>query len=238
LIETIGFMYQPIHQWTLRQLPRWLRLSRTIDQLNDWLGRGVYWLVMVMLTVGSWNVLGRYLGRAIGQNLTSNTSIEVQWYLFDLVFMLGAAYTLQRDNHVRVDVFYKNWSPRGQALANLVGTVCFLIPFSILVIVASWQWTANSWLVGELSPDPGGLPRFPIKTLIIISFSTLIVQGLSEAIKNLAIVLGVVVPNQSTTIHHAELASAELASIDHRATDDLNADTNNSTSSRDRDGGL
>ncbi|TAD75547.1 MAG: TRAP transporter small permease subunit [Oscillatoriales cyanobacterium] len=216
-------MYQSIQQWILRQLPQWLRLSRAIDRCNDWLGRGICWLVMVMLVVGSWNVVGRYLGRMIGQNLTSNTSIEVQWHLFDLVFMLGAAYTLQRDNHVRVDVFYKNWSPRGQALANLIGTVCFLIPFSVLVIIATWQWTINSWSVGELSPDPGGLPRFPIKSLIIISFSILIIQGISEAIKHLAIVVGLVIPNQSMTIQQSEMTAIT---------------SGDSGNSGDRDGGL
>ncbi len=192
-----------IAQWIRQQLPGWLTISRAIDRWNYKLGQAIYWLILVMLAVGSWNVIGRYLGRAIGQNLTSNTSIEVQWYLFDLVFLLGAAYTLQRDAHVRVDVFYKNWSFRTRAIANLVGTLCFLIPFSILIIIASWQWTANAWIVHELSPDPGGLPRYPIKSLIIISFGVLILQGISEVIKNLAIIFGMVTEEPYLPIAHS-----------------------------------
>lgn len=194
---------ESIAQWLREKLPGWLRVSRTIDRWNFKLGQAIYGLVLIMVAVGSWNVLGRYLGRAIGQNLTSNTSIEVQWYLFDFVFLLGAAYTLQRDAHVRVDIFYKNWSFRTQAIANLLGTLCFLIPFSVLVIIASWQWTANAWLVHELSPDPGGLPRYPIKSLIIISFSVLILQGISEVIKNLAIIVGLITEEPYSPLAHS-----------------------------------
>lgn len=190
-------------RWLQRQLPPWLRLSRQIDRWNFRLGQAMGWLVVAMLAIGSWNVIGRYLGRAIGQNLTSNTSIELQWYLFSGVFLLGAAYTMQRNGHVRVDVFYKNWSPRTQAIANLVGTVLFLMPFSALVLMASWQWTANAWMVQELSPDPGGLPRYPIKGLILISFVVLMIQGVSEIIKNLAIIAGLGTDPSSQPIAHS-----------------------------------
>lgn len=137
-----------------------------------------------MVGVGAWNVVGRYLGRWIGQNLTSNALIEVQWYLFDLVFLLGAAYTLKHDEHVRVDIFYRGWSRKRQALANLIGSILFLIPFSLMVIYFSWETVLNSWQIREMSPDPGGLPRYPIKTMIIISFVLLIFQGISQSIKS------------------------------------------------------
>ncbi|MBZ8180199.1 TRAP transporter small permease subunit [Oscillatoria salina] len=164
-----------------------LKIASIIDTINQWIGRLVYWLVLVMVLVGVWNVLGRYLGRWLGQNLTSNALIEIQWYLFDLVFLLGAAYALKHDDHVRVDLFYKDWSPKRKALANLIGTLLFLIPFCLMVIYFSWEWTLNSWVIFEQSPDPGGLPRYPIKSMIIISFVLLILQGISEAIKNWAI---------------------------------------------------
>ena len=141
-----------------------------------------------MILVGVWNVIGRTLGNAIGQNLSSNALIETQWYLFDLIFLLGAAYALKHNAHVRVDVFYSRWNRKRQALANLLGSLLFLIPFSILVIYFSWQWVYNSWAILESSPDPDGLPRYPIKTSILVSFALLILQGISEAIKNLAIV--------------------------------------------------
>ena len=88
-----------------------LNIAKIIDTINEWVGKLTYWLVLLMILVGVWNVIGRYLGRLIGQNLTSNAFIEVQWYLFDIVFLLGAAYTLKHDEHVRVDLFYKDWSP-------------------------------------------------------------------------------------------------------------------------------
>ncbi|MGL5196937.1 MAG: TRAP transporter small permease subunit, partial [Chroococcales cyanobacterium] len=81
-----------------------LRLSTLIDRLNEYIGRFMSWLVLLMVLVGVWNVIGRYLGRAVGQNLTSNALIETQWYIFDLIFLLGAAYALKHDEHVRVDV--------------------------------------------------------------------------------------------------------------------------------------
>lgn len=167
-----------------------LPIARKIDRFTNAIGKLAYWLVLIMIGVGVWNVLGRYVGNAIGQNLSSNALIETQWYLFDLVFLLGAAYTLQHNEHVRVDVFYDRWSRRKKALADFIGTVLFLLPFSTLVIVFSWGAIAKSWAVREVSPDPGGLPRYPIKTMILVSFALLILQGISDAIKNWAIFKG------------------------------------------------
>jgi TRAP-type mannitol/chloroaromatic compound transport system permease small subunit len=161
-----------------------LQLSRVIDALNEIIGRLAYWLVLLMVLVGVWNVIGRYIGRFIGQNLTSNALIEIQWYLFDLVFLLGAAYALKYNEHVRVDLFYKDLSPQRQALVNFIGSILFLIPFCGLIIYYSWEEIVNSWLQQEMSPDPGGLPRYPIQAVIIISLVLLILQGISEAIKN------------------------------------------------------
>ena len=163
---------------------RLLQISRIIDAVNEGIGRLSYWLVFFMVLVGVWNVVGRYIGRWIGQNLTSNALIEIQWYLFDLVFLLGAAYALKHNGHVRVDLFYKDLSPRRKALINFLGSIIFLIPFCGLIIYYSWGTILNSWKILEISPDPGGLPRYPIKSVIIISMILLILQGISEAIKN------------------------------------------------------
>lgn len=164
-----------------------LRLSRTIDAIAEWIGRFAAGLVLLMVGVGVWNVVGRYLGRFVGQNLASNSLIEIQWYLFDLVFLLGGAYALKHDEHVRVDVLYKGWGRKRRALVNFLGALVFAIPFCLTVIYVSWDWTLNSWKIWEQSPDPGGLPRYPIKSFIIISFFLLILQSISEAIKNWAI---------------------------------------------------
>ncbi len=165
-----------------------LKISEIIDTINQWIGRLSYWLVFFMVLVGCWNVVGRYLGRFIGRNLTSNALIEIQWYLFDLIFLLGAAYALKYDDHVRVDLFYKDRSRKTKAIINIIGVFCFLIPFCLMVIYYSWGTILNSWQIWERSPDPGGLPRYPIKSMIIVSMVMLIFQGISEAIKNLAIV--------------------------------------------------
>ncbi len=178
------------------KLQKLLQISRIIDTINEWIGRLTYWLVLFMVLVGVWNVVGRYLGRWLGQNLTSNALIEIQWYLFDLVFLLGAAYALKHNEHVRVDLFYKGWNRKRKALANLIGTLLFLIPFSVMVIYYSWGTIINSWKIGEISPDPGGLPRYPIKSMIIVGFVLLIFQGISEAIKNWAIFTDKLTPQE------------------------------------------
>ena len=164
-----------------------LRLSRWIDALNRQIGRLTSWLVLLMVLVGGWNVVGRYVGYALGRNLSSNALIETQWYIFDLVFLPGAAYTLQQDDHVRVDVFYGQWPSRRQVMADLFGTLFFLIPFCLMVIGVSWNAVLASWAIQETSPDPGGLLRYPIKAMIIVCFGLLILQGVSQAIKSWAI---------------------------------------------------
>ena len=165
----------------------WLLLSDWIDRINDYIGRFVYWLALIMVLIGAYNALARYIDRFSGWGLSSNTYIELQWYLFSILFLLGAAYTLKSDDHVRVDVFYGRLSRRGKAWINLIGTIAFLFPFCILMLVMSWSSVANSWAVMEMSPDPGGLPRYPIKTIIPIAFVLLILQGISMLVRQIAI---------------------------------------------------
>ncbi len=163
-----------------------LRIAHRIDRTNEWIGRAVYWLTLVMVGVGAYNALVRYLDRFTGLGLSSNTYIELQWYMYSLIFLLGAAYTLKHNAHVRVDVLFMRLTPRGRAWVNLGGALLFLLPFCILVIWTSWPTVHNSWAVLEVSPDPGGLPRYPIKTVIPIAFVLLFLQGASLAIKQIA----------------------------------------------------
>lgn len=174
-----------------------LQITAIINTINQWIGKLAYWLVILMVAVGGWNVVGRYVGKWIGQPMTSNALIEIQWYIFDLVFLLGAAYTLQRDGHVRVDIIYKNFGRKGRAIANLIGTILFLIPFSLMVIYFSWGTIVNSWKILEMSPDPGGLPRYPIKSMIIVSFALLLLQGFADTIQNLAIIMNLTQPQEN-----------------------------------------
>ncbi len=166
-----------------------LKFARLIDLISEWCGKLTYWLVLVMVGVGVWNVIGRYIGKIIGQNLTSNSLIELQWYLFDIIFFLGSAYALKNESHVRVDVFYKNLNPKQKAIINIIGILFFLLPFCGVIIYFSWKYVFNSWDIKEVSPDEGGLPRYPIKSMIIISPILLIIQGISELIKSIAILL-------------------------------------------------
>jgi TRAP-type mannitol/chloroaromatic compound transport system permease small subunit len=167
-----------------------LRVSRGIDAFTEFIGTIVYWLVPVVLAVGVWNVANRYVGQAIGQQLGSNVYIELQWYIFSVIFLTGAAYTLKHGEHVRVDLLYGSWSPMRKAWVNMLGTILCLIPFCILLIYFSIPAISNSWSIREMSPDPNGLPRYPIKTFILVSAVLLIIQGISEFIKNLAAITG------------------------------------------------
>lgn len=171
-------------------MTRWLRLADRIDALAERTGRFVYWLTLAMVLLGSYNAIARYTERYTGLGLSSNMYLEMQWYLFSLVFLLGAAYGLKHDVHVRVDVVYESLSKRGKAWINLLGTVLFLFPFSLLILVMSWPMVRNSWAVWEQSPDPGGLPRYPIKTIVPIAFLLLIVQGVGFTIRQVAVLRG------------------------------------------------
>lgn len=168
----------------------WLKLSAAIDGLNERVGKLMYWLTMLMILIGVYNATVRYLGNFIGRNLASNAYLEAQWYLFGAMFMLGAAYTLKHNAHVRVDIMYGRLSPKGQAWIELLGTVLFLLPFSIMVLYLSLPWVEFSWKLHEVSSNPGGLPRYPIKTVVPIAFVLLILQGISQLIKAIAVLLG------------------------------------------------
>lgn len=164
--------------------------ARSIDRLNGWIGSAIRWLVLVMVLLGAFNALARKITQFVGVDLSSNAVLELQWYLFSVVFLLGAAYGLERDVHVRVDILYSQLSDRARALIDLLGTVVFLLPFSILMLLVSWPAVRNSWRFREVSPDPGGLARYPIKTLILVSFGLLVLQGLSQLIKQVMILRG------------------------------------------------
>ncbi len=162
-----------------------LGLADAIDRGTSAIGRLCSWLALAMILAGAWNAVMRYLGRWVGSGLSSNAWIEAQWYMFSLLFLLGGAWTLQQDAHVRVDVIYSRLSRRGKAWIDLLGGLLFLLPFCAFGVAVSWPSVRNSWAVLEGSPDPGGLARYPLKTAVLVAFVLLGLQGVSSVVRAL-----------------------------------------------------
>jgi TRAP-type mannitol/chloroaromatic compound transport system permease small subunit len=153
---------------------------RIIDQFTDKCGRLLAWLCLAMALLSCLVVLLRY-----GFSFGSIAMQEAVTYLHASVFMLGAAFTLKRGGHVRVDIFYRRLSQRGCAWVNSTGAILFLLPFSIFLMAMSWQFVSASWAINEGSPDPGGIPAvFLLKTLIPVMGLQLFLQGLAELLRN------------------------------------------------------
>ena len=167
-----------------------LRLAEAIDRLNRWIGRFAAWLILAMVLVAAFNSVARYVGRGLGADLASNTYVELQWYLFSLVFLFGAPYALAVGAHVRVDVLYGRLSERARAWIDLAGGVLLLLPFCVFSVWIARDFVVQSWQVWEESSDPGGLPRWPLKTAVPIAFALLGLQGVSEIVKRVAFLRG------------------------------------------------
>jgi TRAP-type mannitol/chloroaromatic compound transport system permease small subunit len=170
------------------------RFSDAVDGLNERIGAAIRWLALLMVLLGAFNAIARYLTKYTGVSLASNAYTELQWYFFSLIFLLGAAYGFRHDVHVRVDVLFARLSAKTQAWIDLAGTVLFLIPFCILMLWVSWPAVRNSWSIREVSPDPGGLPRYPIKAVILLCFVLLLLQALSHIIKQVEVLRGAAPP--------------------------------------------
>ena len=162
-----------------------LALVRAIDRINGGVGRAVKWLVLFATLISAGNAVMRY-----GFDLSSNAWLELQWYLFAALFLLGAGYTLQHNGHVRIDVLYGRFSHRTRAWVDLVGGLLFLLPMAGLIGWLGWHAFLASWQIGETSPDAGGLLRWPIKLVIPVGFGLLFLQGLAEILKRVAFLAG------------------------------------------------
>ncbi|RDI95053.1 C4-dicarboxylate ABC transporter substrate-binding protein [Meiothermus sp. QL-1] len=167
-----------------------LTLSRWIDALNEGVGRVVLWLVVPMVAVGAYNAIGRSLDKSLGTRLASNTYFELQWYLFSLIFLLMVGYVLKHNGHIRVDVVYARLGERGRAWVDMLGSILFLVPFSLMLFYVSLAPVSFSVQIREMSPDAGGLPRWPLKLAMLPAFILLALQGFSEFVKNLAYLRG------------------------------------------------
>ena len=158
-----------------------------IEGFSETCGRGLSWLVLALVLLVAYDVMMRYFF------LSGSIAIqELEWHLFSLMFLLGAAYTLKHDDHVRLDLVYRSrfMSDYRRAWVNLVCSLLILIPFCLLIIKSSWPFVSQAWQFAEGSPDPGGLPyRWVLKAAIPLGFVLLVVQGIGEGLKSLSFIL-------------------------------------------------
>ncbi|MDG2342873.1 MAG: TRAP transporter small permease subunit [Cytophagales bacterium] len=152
-----------------------------LEKIIKKIGDTCSWLSFMLVILISLDVFLRYVF-----NFSSASLYELEWHMFAMIFLIGSSLTLQRDEHVRVDVFYNKFSDRGKEIINLIGNLIFLLPFCIIIFYTSIPFVEDSYNILESSPDPGGLPfRFIIKSIIPISFLLLVTQGLLNIFKNL-----------------------------------------------------
>lgn len=161
-------------------------ITRRIDQFSEWTGRLIAWLTLGMVAVTFAVVLLRYLFNtgwiAMQESIT---------YMHALVFMLGAAYTLRHDGHVRVDIFYQKFTPRGRAWVDLLGTLLLLLPVTVFITWISWEYVSTAWTLKEGSRETGGLPWvYLLKATIPLMALLLLLQGVSLALRSLRVLLG------------------------------------------------
>lgn len=162
-----------------------LKLSRLIDVMNEKIGRGAMWLILVAVLISAINAVVR---KAF--NWSSNGLLEIQWYLFSGIFLFGAAYTLLHNEHVRIDVVAGRFSRRTQAWIEVFGTVFFLLPMCVMILWLAVPFAMHSFQSEEMSVNAGGLILWPVKMLLPIGFALLTLQGFSELIKRLAFLMG------------------------------------------------
>ena len=162
-----------------------LAFSRAVDALNYRLGNLAEWLVMLSCLISAGNAFSRY---AFG--ISSNAWLEIQWYMFGALVMLGASYTLKKNEHVRVDIVYSNISTRKQIWVDIIGGIFFMLPATLFLAYLSWPVFYNSWALGEVSSNAGGLLRWPVKIFLPLGFALLSLQGISELIKRVAMLTG------------------------------------------------
>ena len=162
-----------------------LALSRFIDAANARLSIVADWLVLLSCLISAGNAFSRY-----AFSISSNAWLEIQWYMFGALVMLGASYTLRRNEHVRVDIVYASLPTRGQIWVDIFGAILFLLPATLILAYLSWPVFHNAWMTGETSSNAGGLIRWPIKIFLPLGFALLSLQGVSELIKRIAMLTG------------------------------------------------
>ena len=185
-----------------------LQFSEGVDWFNAQVGRYIRWLVLAAVLISAGNAIMRKLF-----SISSNAMLEIQWYLFAGVFMLGAGYAFLRNVHVRIDFVSGKLSKRTNAIIDALGIVIFLIPLCLILIRLSWPFFYNAWVTGEMSQNAGGLIRWPVLALVPLGFSILLLQAFSELIKRIAFLRGLISEPISVEAHRSdeELLAEELA---------------------------
>jgi TRAP-type mannitol/chloroaromatic compound transport system permease small subunit len=178
-------------------------LSAAIDRLTALIGRGVAWLLLAAVLVSAANAVVR---KAF--DLSSNAWLELQWYLFSAVFLLAAAYTLQRNEHIRIDIVSGIFSKRVRDWIDLLGHLFMLMPFVALMLYEAVPFVRLSFRQQEYSPNVGGLIVWPVKALIVAGFALLFLQGLSEIVKRVAVMRGIIA--EPLPEHHAHPAAEDM----------------------------
>ncbi|MGB0126425.1 MAG: TRAP transporter small permease subunit [Rhodocyclaceae bacterium] len=183
-----------------------LGFSRLVDAINERIGKATVWLVLITVLISAANAITR---KAF--DLSSNAALEIQWYLFSAIFLLGASWTLMRNEHVRIDVVTGRFSPRTQNWIDVFGILFFLLPMAALIAWLSWPVFTLAWSSGETSANPGGLIRWPVRLLVPVGFFLLTLQGLSELVKRIAFLQGLI-PNPLEK-HKGPTAAEELVQL-------------------------
>ena len=180
-----------------------LRISHLIDGISDRVGRLTTWLVLIMAVISAANATVRY-----SVNWSSNSLLEIQWYLFSAVFLLCSGYTLMKNEHVRIDVISGRLSAKTRTWIDIVGLVCFFFPMVYLFLYTGWPFFMVAYQGGEMSSNAGGLIRWPAKLLLPVGFFLLGLQGISELIKRIAFLQGLI---PDPLDKHGKSAEEELA---------------------------
>ena len=164
-----------------------LPLTRAVDRLNTWIGKRVAWLILAAVLVSSVNATVRKIF-----DTSSNAWLELQWVLFSVVFLLCSPWTLLSNEHIRIDIVNNLLPKRLRDTIDLIGHAFFLLPLCIIMVLTSVPFFWRSWLIDEQSGNAGGLPQWPSKSLLMIAFALLFLQGLSELIKRIAVMRGLI----------------------------------------------
>ena len=162
-----------------------MHIENRIDKISHYIGKTVAWFTTILVLVVVYDVFTRYF------LLESSVALqEMTWHIFSIIFLLGASYTLKEDAHVRVDIFYQKFSDKSKAVINSIGVILFVIPFCVILIITSTNWTINSYMINEVSPDQGGLPfRFLIKAVLPLSFVLVLLQSLALLVSSIKIIV-------------------------------------------------
>ena len=176
-----------------------LKVSRAIDAFTRWTGKRLAWLILVAVVVSALNAIVRK-----SFDTSSNSWLELQWVLFSIVFLLCSPWTLLDNEHIRIDIVNNQLSKRARDVIELVGHVFFLLPLTIVMIITGGPFFMRSFEIGEQSGNAGGLPQWPAKSLIIIGFTLLLVQGISELIKRIAVMRGLIPDPHASQVHALE----------------------------------